>query len=73
VIKILGTRHFDFTDLPLLSPIAPQLGLKGPLNGQRVIEITNAYLLDFFEMALNGAHSKLLEGSSPFAEVKSLK
>ncbi|MFN8427836.1 MAG: hypothetical protein U0X87_16465, partial [Anaerolineales bacterium] len=27
VIKIEGTAHYDFTDLPLLSPLAPQLGL----------------------------------------------
>jgi predicted dienelactone hydrolase len=73
VIEILGTKHHDFSDLPLLSPIAPQLGLKGPLNGKRVVEITNAYLLDFFEMTLNGVPSKLFEGTSPFAEVKSLR
>jgi predicted dienelactone hydrolase len=73
VIKILGTKHYDFSDLPLLSPIAPQLGLKGPLNGKRVIEITNAYLLDFFELTLNDVPSKLFEGDSPFEEVKLLK
>jgi predicted dienelactone hydrolase len=73
VIEITGTKHYDFSDLPLLSPIAPQLGLKGPLNGKRVIVIVNSYLLDFFEMTLNGISSKLFEGSSPFKEVKSLK
>src|SRR3990172_12786396 len=46
VIEILGTAHLDFSDLPLLSPIAPLLGLKGPLNGERVIEIVDAYLVD---------------------------
>jgi hypothetical protein len=37
VISIDGTKHYDFSDLPLLSPIAPQLGLKGPLSGKTVI------------------------------------
>ncbi len=73
VIEITGTKHYDFSDLPLLSPIAPQLGLKGPLNGKRVIVIVNSYLLDFFEMTLNDIPSKLFGDSSPYAEVKLLK
>jgi predicted dienelactone hydrolase len=71
VIIINGTKHFDFTDVPLLSPIAPQLGLKGPLNGKRVTKIVNAYLLDFFEMTLNNKPSLLFGGSfDDFSEVK---
>jgi predicted dienelactone hydrolase len=71
VISINGTKHFDFSDLPLLSPIAPQLGLKGPLNGKRVTKIVDAYLLDFFEMTLNNKPSSLFDGSfDDFSEVK---
>ena len=62
VISINGTKHYDFSDLPLLSPIAPQLGLKGSLNGNRVTEIVNSYLLDFFEMTLNNQPSTLFKG-----------
>ncbi len=62
VIVIEGTKHFDFSDLPLLSPIAPQLGLKGPLNGKRVTVIVNSYLLDFFEMTLYNKPSALFDG-----------
>ncbi|MCK6583181.1 MAG: hypothetical protein L6Q49_08800 [Anaerolineales bacterium] len=69
-IVIEGTRHYDFSDLPLFSPIAPQLGLKGPLNGKRVTEIVNGYLLDFFEMTLRDNASGLFEASSPYPEVK---
>jgi len=70
-VIIRGTKHFDFSDLPLLSPIAPQLGLKGPLNGKRVIEIVNTYLLGFFEMTLNNKPSKLFDGAfDDFSEVK---
>jgi predicted dienelactone hydrolase len=50
VVSIDGTRHYDFSDLPLLSPIGPQLGLKGPINGKRVTTIIEDYLLSFFEM-----------------------
>ena len=73
VVKIEGTRHYDFSDLPLFSPIAPQLGLKGPLNGKRVTEIVNAYLIDFFEMTLRGKPSELFDGDSPFSEVISMR
>ncbi len=73
VVKIEGTRHYDFSDLPLFSPIAPQLGLKGPLNGKRVTEIVNAYLIDFFEMTLRGKPSELFDGESPFSEVISMR
>lgn len=71
VISIDGTKHYDFSDLPLLSPIAAQLGLKGPLNGRRVTEIVNSYLLDFFEMTLSNKPSELFDGNfSTYQEVK---
>jgi len=70
VISIDGTAHYDFADLPLLSPLAPQLGLKGPINGKRVVMIVNDYLLSFFEATLNGESSVLFENPSPYAEVK---
>ncbi len=71
VISIDGTKHFDFSDLPLLSPIAPQLGLKGPLNGRRVTEIVNAYLIDFFDLTLSDKPSALFDsGFTDFSEVK---
>jgi pimeloyl-ACP methyl ester carboxylesterase len=70
-ISIDGTRHYDFSDLPMLSPIAPQLGLKGPLNGQRVTEIVDSYLINFFEMTLNNKPSTLFNGGFvDFSEVK---
>ena len=71
VIVISGTKHFDFSDLPLLSPIAPQLGLKGPLNGPRVIEIVDSSLLNFFEMTLKKQPSDLFSGNfTDFKEVQ---
>lgn len=69
VITITGTKHYDFSDLPLLSPIAPQLGLKGPLNGKRVTEIVDAYLVDFFELTLKGIPSDLFDDFMDYQEV----
>ena len=73
VISIAGTKHYDFSDLPLLSPLAPQLGLKGPINGKRVVTIVDDYLLSFFDMTLNGKPESLFKNSSPYSEVKSRK
>ena len=70
VMTIMGTSHYDFSDLPILSPIASQLGLKGPLNGKRVVEITSVYPLAFFDKVFKGIQNPLLDGQSPdFPEV----
>jgi hypothetical protein len=61
IISIQGTAHYDFSDLPLLSPLAPRLGLKGPISGQRVTTIINDYLLTFFNAALKGVPTDLFE------------
>jgi hypothetical protein len=73
VIGIQGTTHYDFSDLPMLSLIAPQLGLKGPLNGARVIEITNTYLIAFFDKTLKGKPTELFDGPAPYKEVIELQ
>jgi hypothetical protein len=61
VISIDGTAHYDFSDVPLLSPLAPRLGLKGPINGRRVTTIVNDYLLSFFDATLEGTPTNLFE------------
>ncbi len=71
-VYIEGTAHYDFTDLPLLSPLAPQLGLKGPINGRRVTVIVNDYLLSFFDMALKGQATDLFLNSGLYPEIKTM-
>ncbi len=62
---LLGADHYDFTDLPLLSPLAPQLGLKGPINGGRALRIINAYSLAFFDHWLKGEPAAALLSAPP--------
>jgi pimeloyl-ACP methyl ester carboxylesterase len=64
VVAILGAFHHDFSDLPLLSPLAPQLGLKGPINGKRVVKILNDYLVAYFDQELKGIPSPIPFGPS---------
>ena len=63
VVSIDGTGHYDFSDLPLLSPLAPQLGLKGPINGRLVTTIIKDYLLSFFENHLEWEAARSNENS----------
>jgi predicted dienelactone hydrolase len=72
-VYIEGTAHYDFSDLPLLSPLAPQLGLKGPINGKRVTLINDEYLLNFFDVTLKEGSKKLFDDPSPYPEVKPRK
>jgi len=60
-----GSKHYDFSDIPLLTPLAPLIGLKGPINGPRGLSIINTYTLAFFDQYLKGIPSPLLEGQSP--------
>ncbi len=53
VVMIRGTNHMDFTDLPYFSPLAPWIGLKGPLPASQVAAVIKSYSLTFFAQALN--------------------
>jgi hypothetical protein len=63
-LEIAGTRHYDFSDLPLLSPLSPWFGLKGPIDGRRVLDIINQYAVAFFDAQLKGGGGELLSGPS---------
>ena len=71
VVTILGADHYDFSDLPALSPLAPQLGLKGPINGVRVQKIITTFVLAFFDQQLKGIQTSLFDGNqAPFPDVR---
>ncbi|MBC8496198.1 MAG: hypothetical protein ISS57_06660 [Anaerolineales bacterium] len=57
--------------MPVFSSLAHAIGLKGPLNGQRVLKIINDYTLAFFGQHLRGEISTLLDGpASAYPEVE---
>ena len=70
VLTIAGTGHYDYSDLPLLSPITRLVGAKGPINGRLVARIINDYTLAFFDTYLRERPSGLLNGESPYKEVE---
>jgi predicted dienelactone hydrolase len=60
------TEHYDFTDMPAFSPLAPYLGLKGTLDGEQVSKIINTYTLAFFDQYFKGETRTILD--QPAAE-----
>ena len=69
-LSIGGTKHFNFSDLPLrLSPLARilfnKLGIIGSIQPERGLEVSNAYLVAFFDRYLKGTDPELLQGASP--------
>ena len=65
-LGITGTEHFNFTDDAVHSvPLSLHLlGLLGPIDGARGLQITRTYVLAFFEQYLNQMPSPLLHGPS---------
>jgi hypothetical protein len=69
--SILGTAHYDFSDLPLLSPLAQFLGLKGPLKAETALAITREAALVVFDAVLrNGAPAALHALTDTYPELK---
>lgn len=70
-LTIAGANHYDFTDISLLTPLAPALGIKGPISGWRALGMINAYTVAFFNQALRERPSRLLDGpSADYAEIR---
>ncbi len=63
-LQIPTMFHLNFTDLPYWLPISSQLGISGPIDGQRGFDILNAYSLAFFDRYLKGQAAPLLNGPS---------
>jgi len=64
-LKFAGVLHRDFGDYPLVTPLSGLLPERGSLNGERTVQITDAYLLAYFNKYLKGQPSPLLTGPSP--------
>lgn len=64
-IAIRGTTHLDYTDLYLYSPVLKFTQVLGPIEGDRMVKIVNAYTVAFWDEYLRGEISPLLDGPSP--------
>jgi hypothetical protein len=63
-VRVPGTFHSNFTDVPNWTPLASILGLAGPIHAQRAHRIVNACSLAFFDRELRSRASQLLDRPS---------
>jgi predicted dienelactone hydrolase len=63
-LKLAGVLHADFGDYPLLTPLTGLLYERGTLNGERTLQVVDAYILTFFDKYLKNRQTPLLEGPS---------
>src|SRR5215216_2997947 len=61
-VQVPGMFHLNLTDIPLLTPLAPRLGLSGPIGVQRAHSIINAYSLVFFDRHLKSQPATRFDG-----------
>ncbi|KAI0870713.1 hypothetical protein GGS24DRAFT_97042 [Hypoxylon argillaceum] len=61
---INGTTHHDFCDDTFWKTIEPTDPSVGPIDGNRQVEILNAYVKAFFDLTLLGQSSSILDGPS---------
>jgi hypothetical protein len=61
-VQVPEMFHFNLTDIPLLTPLAPRLGLSGPIGAQRAHSIINAYSLAFFDRHLKSRPATRFDG-----------
>ena len=59
-----GTRHYNFADVNIWSPVFRSFGLLGSIDGYRMLDLLNDYVLAFFDEHLRGIISTLLDGPS---------
>ncbi len=69
-LSVQGTRHFNFSDLPLrmvpaVRPLFRAAGLIGSIDPGRSEDLASAYLLAFFDRYLENRDGGLLDGPSP--------
>ncbi|MDR3574408.1 MAG: hypothetical protein P4L50_11125 [Anaerolineaceae bacterium] len=68
-LSVNGAKHFNFSDLPVrqaavVRPLFMAAGYTGSIDPVRGEQITNAYLLDFFDRSLKALPTPLLNGPS---------
>lgn len=59
-----GTRHYNFADVNIWSPVLKSFGLLGSIDGYRMLDILNKYVLAFFDKHIKGETESLLDGPS---------
>lgn len=60
-VGVFGADTNDFLAMPIVTPLASQLGLRGPIDGGRVMVINRRFLTGFFDRFLLGTGAAALD------------
>ena len=70
MVRIQGARHGNFSDWALGGGYLKLMGMIGPINGQKFLEIQTLYVRSFFDRYLKGIDAPLLDNEATgFPEV----
>jgi hypothetical protein len=70
-MTLLGTAHYDFTDIPQLTALGQFIGLSGKAAGKQTLFIINDFTVAFFDRYLKGNEEiDLQERSRQYPEVR---
>lgn len=73
-LYVEGTRHNNFADINLWSPLLKSYGILGTIDGYRILSIMNSYIRAFFDKHIRNIDSPLLNGpSTDYPEVTFLR
>lgn len=69
-LYVAGTRHYNFADVCIWSPVLQYFGMIGSIDGYRMIELHKDYVRAFFDEQFKSINSPLLtESSTKYPEV----
>jgi predicted dienelactone hydrolase len=66
---ITGAAHFDFSDIPLFSPLTPQLDLSSDMDSEYVVGMMTSMTSAFFRQELKGEGDDLVNGAMVYPEM----
>lgn len=63
-LNIDGSKHINHSDFSIVSPLFQMMGALGSIEGYRMLAVTEAYVLAFFDKHLKGHAAPLLDAPS---------
>ncbi|HWT75685.1 MAG TPA: hypothetical protein VN258_13350 [Mobilitalea sp.] len=64
-ISLEGTKHYNFTDIPLYSPAIRMMNMAGKVDERKGLELINHYVIGFFDEKLKGLTGSFTKAPYP--------
>ena len=71
--SVKGSKHYDYTDIPLFGPLGHLAGFTGEVRGRKMTKVVNKYVVGFFNTYLNYESKSLPTESLYYPEVTNHK